>query len=691
LRREGEKLGEESLKKVLSDLSVTETEAEIYLFLAKHGLMKGTEVSRQLKKDKAQVYHILKTLQTKGLVEATLQAPARYSPVPIEQIIDMAIKAKREEAKRIENTKQELLEYWKKIDKTKTQLPTEKFVVIEGRKKVYNKVAQMIHECTKQISAITSSKYLLRAEQFGLYEITDQHELKSKIQVRFLTELTVSNCAQLKTVLSKMSDKGFNFRGRNPEQGQSLYPKMFVKDEDEALILLTPKGDSSAEDDNMGLWTNCGDLVQAFNSVFEDLWINSTDLKKSIGEIESGKPSSRIIAINNGEAVRKKFYEILNLAEKEVDILTSQNGIIDFSKNRDLLLDWKRRNIKTRILAPITNENKSSAHQLMKRVEVRHIPADYIQTIIVDNNHLLEFKNASSSKISNNSDFENAIYTNDEEYIKKTKNMINYLWQTSQPPFPLTLETMAEAKPEMDPFFETTLPKTIKKMYRSKLISYEKEELKEKDIVNKMLNIQGIQSSNKPKCAVRTYGTNCQAIIHPPFQFNLPHILFHIYHIEKHSTFGAEDVIVVHPWMETPMGPAYVLSALITDNPKSIEFWKKACKNSPAENNVSLAKPDEIEVRVHGNSQFAAWAFPIKINSSYTIPPSCLLVEGYGKLRISGYSVTIPSGYTLKTEGNHLDAFVTYFHPSSKYSGPGTDGTIGRDTIMEFYPPKKEK
>jgi len=54
--------GEENIKRVLKDFGLTETEAAVYLFLAKHDVLKGTEIARQIKKDKAQVYHILKSL-----------------------------------------------------------------------------------------------------------------------------------------------------------------------------------------------------------------------------------------------------------------------------------------------------------------------------------------------------------------------------------------------------------------------------------------------------------------------------------------------------------------------------------------------------------------------------------------------------------------------------------------------------
>ena len=46
-------LGEETIKKVLRDSGLTEKEADLYIFLAKHEAMKGTEIAQLTNKDKA--------------------------------------------------------------------------------------------------------------------------------------------------------------------------------------------------------------------------------------------------------------------------------------------------------------------------------------------------------------------------------------------------------------------------------------------------------------------------------------------------------------------------------------------------------------------------------------------------------------------------------------------------------------
>ena len=196
-------LSEENIKKILKDFGLTETEGKIYLFLARRGALKGTEIARRVKKDKAQVYHVLKSLQAKGLVEATLEAPIRFTTVPFEKVVESAIQAKRDEAARIENIKQELLDYWKNTSKAIPEAPLEKFLVIKGNKKIYPKIFQMIKETKTQLSAVLTVKGLLRADQFGLLDAAFNHPQKTHVQFRFLTELSQKNINAMKTLLKK--------------------------------------------------------------------------------------------------------------------------------------------------------------------------------------------------------------------------------------------------------------------------------------------------------------------------------------------------------------------------------------------------------------------------------------------------------------------------------------------------------
>jgi hypothetical protein len=140
--------------------------------------------------------------------------------------------------------------------------------------------------------------------------------------------------------------------------------------------------------------------------------------------------------------------------------------------------------------------------------------------------------------------------------------------------------------------------------------------------------------------------------------------------------------------LETQNGYAYVPVAFVGDNPEALNFWKKCVlQGSPAEQNILLVKKEELQIRVHGNTLFAGWTIPIQLQPSFSLPPSCVMLEGYGGVKTDRGTVLQISGYKTMVEQNGLEAFVTFLHPSSKYSGPGTDGFLARECVIEHYPP----
>ncbi|MGZ4851156.1 MAG: helix-turn-helix domain-containing protein, partial [Candidatus Bathyarchaeia archaeon] len=665
-------MGEETIEKVLKNFGLTDTEAEVYIFLAKHGVLKSREIARQMKKDRAQSLRILKSLQSKGLVEGTLEVPMRYAAVSFEEVIDSRIKAKRDEAALIESTKTELLSYWKKISKTPLEPSLEKFVVIEGERTIYPKIAQMIRETKNQFLSVSTTADLARGIQFGLFEEMVIHSLKSKAQFRFITEVSKQNIGSVKSLLERILKTEVNIKGRNPELGLSLFPRMMIRDSEEIVFFIKPR--TATETLDLCLWTNCTDLVRAFTVVFEDLWRNSIDIKTKIREVETGtKTTPKTYIINDAETAHKKYDETVNSAEKEITVITSSQGLLEIWKNKQLLNDWIHKGISVKIMAPIISENMDIVQQLSTQYEIRHIPGGYLATTIIDGKHLFQFKSSASEQETHESkpNFENAFYTNDSEHVTKTKNMLNDVWRNALTPSAITLESAL--KP---PAPEIVSPSEKKSGWSRPDSAYQKMvhtvvetqgTVTEKDVLNKIINAKKYPV-NWPKEPIIFYGSSGTVAIHPPKSFNLPDMMIWVHHYNKQSSFGALDFLVVYLWRETPRGYIYVPVVRVIDdaqNPNGLDFGNAVFAGTPAGQNVQTVKKDELQIRIHGNTLFAGWTVPIKLfPASYVLPPSCILLEGYGKLHTGVVDYAYPSGVKTHVELNGYDSFVTFFHPA---------------------------
>ena len=587
-----------------------------------------------------------------------------------------------------------MLLYWKSIGKTLPGTPLEKFVVIEGTNKIYSKISQMITETKNQLSTVSTVPGLLRADQMGLFDVVSSHPLRSKIQLRFLTELSGQNQNAIKALFEKASKASINFREKNPDLGLKPFPRMVIRDDEEVLLFITPQAEApKAKQVDTGIWTNCKTLVQTFASVFEDLWRNATDTQQEMRDIHAESSPPKTFTISTAEKLSKKYDEALKSAKKEIIFMTSSQDVNDLWKNTKLLRGWSKKGVSVKILAPTTVENLKAIQQLIKYCEIRHCSKSWLKTTIIDGTQLFQFKNPASEqeKIVEGSKSEYAFYTSDSKLVAKTKTMLNSSWKNALAPSSVTLESILnppnlsiapfhKAKP-IGPYFKGSI----------RIEEHELGTITEKDVLNKVLNAKRIEAKDPRKDINIQCGSNASGVIHPPEHFNLPDMMINVWHCDKNSSWGAEDMLNVSLWLETPIGYRYVPVVHVTDNPEPLEFRKGVWAGIPAGQNCQIVKKDQFQVQVHGNTLFAGWTVPILLfPPPYVLPPSCILFEGYGEIRTTVTKTRAPSGRTQVTEANQFNAFVTFFHPASKYSGPGTDGLFNRDVFFTAYPPSKE-
>jgi sugar-specific transcriptional regulator TrmB len=680
-------LSQEHLKNALLHFGATEKEAEVYIFLAKHGTLGTGQIARQMKKNKGHVYRILSSLEQKGLVEATLEVPKRYTAVPLEKVIDAYVKAKQVEISLVKKTKGDLLEDWKRISQTEVEPKPENFTVVEGNQKIYRKIAEMIEKTENEFSAVSLVSDFVRSEQFGVLDSVYSHPKKNELEFRFLTDVNQQNLKAFKLLRAKLKPV-LHIKSRNPDLGLALFPRMVIRDNQEILFFISPGTRRSARKQEVCISTNCSSLVQSFTSVFANLWVNSTDIDEKIIEIETGKPAPTIRVIGDAEAASKEYDERLCSAETEVLMVTSSKGLLAYWKQASLLKKLVGKGVSIEIMAPVSKENLKEALQLCEFCQVRHVPRDYMKTTIIDGKHLFQFRipeHHEQERIGERA--QKTFYTNNFEYVDKTRNMLMYIWNNSVAPSAITAESFVTSSTK-EPPEKSTKFKFADRVARADF--WDKTHVKkisEQDVINKILNCKSSSRKSKTDKPIILCCNHAVAIIRSHENFNLPDTVIEAFKIDDRSSFGAEDGLVVYLWLNTPIGYRYVPVATVQDNPRASELWHKLYVDTPAEKNSYLVEKEELQMQVHGNTFFVGWTRPIPLlPNQEPLPPSALIFEATGKLRTTAFSTRSLSGMVAENEVNCFDAFLTFIHEKVKYQGPATDGLFSRELYAEIYP-----
>jgi sugar-specific transcriptional regulator TrmB len=684
-------LSVKKIRQALKDFGLSQKEAEIYISLAKHGALTGGEISRLTKTHRPTVYRFLKILQKKGVVESTLESPTRYVPIPFETILESNIQTKKEEVAKIEKAKNDLLNDWKSIRKIGVELHLNKFVVIEGRRRIYQKIQKIIEKTKEQLSIILDASDLAHIDQFNLFEKLEKNPNKPKIRFRIITRLAQQDFDLMKALLKRTPSLGVNLKVRNPDLGLSTFPRMMVRDNKEVLLFISSgRNFNSAEKDEVCLWTNCQTLVQTFSGVFVELWESSTDIKQKMLEIETGKPALQTCIITNTETAIKKYEEIIDLAQKEIIMLTSSEGLIDIGNKPALLKNCSKNGISIKIMAPITTKNLEVANQLSKHFEVRHVPVSYLKTTIVDEKHLFQSRATFEDNEESKPRFYTSHYTNDQEYISNRQRILTNLWKTSKTPSMVTLATVTNySKSNMSSRPSRAFHKIIKRIDGPIIVKEENDStknLKEKDIINLHLNAARHPETSFSGGITRYYGFVGQAIVCLPSKLNLPEMLFIFLHSEKNSRFGTDNIFQVFVKQKSPSSN-FLPVVYISDNPKNLDFHRRTFAGCFLNDNFLLAKKDQIQIQLRGSNLFCGWTIEVPLIDEYVLPPGSILLEAYGEVKPNIIEMQYPSGYKLWMAYNGIEAFVTYFNPFAKYSGPGTDSLILRNTVLEMYMP----
>ena len=677
-------MSQEKVLKTLESVGLNQSDAQVYIFLGKRGAQKAKDIATALKMPKNLLYLALKNLQAKGVVNATLEKPARFSAEPFERVLDIFVGAKLEEAKKIETNKAEILSDWKSIAVGISSDKSPKFTVLEGRNCIYSRLKRMAEETKREMLIISTVPGIIRAEKSGLLDL-----FKPKIKIKFLTELSEQDVTPIQHILGEK--RRADYEGRVPELGLRLFTRIMIRDGEEATFFLTNDEKSYNQDEDICLWTNCQPLVDSFSAVFENLWTTSISIEQKILQLQNGEDPLRTRLISDSQTAQDNYDEAINLAQKEIVLITSPSRF-DYEEKRKILEKKAIDGVSIKIMVPITGKNFYAAGRLSEFCEIRHIPPSYTDTTLIDGEYLFQFKSPfpEQNNVVKNY-FQNTSYVNDVKYIEKTATMIHNIWEKAYAPLFFKPEKTISTSDKPGTVIE--IEEKRNKAYGRVFNFIERPnipiEISEKEILNRIMNSKRRSARNCQKNGITFYGSIAQGFIHPPDYFELPDMMFQVFHNKAQSTFGVAIVLVIYVKTITNQGFTYGPAVSVHTNQWSAKFYRTINVGTIVEKNTLLFKKGEVEVREQGNTLFLGWTKPIQLPGKGAIPPSSLLFEGYGEIRTNAAKLAVSNGWQVLCEANSLEAFMTFYHPSSKYSGPGTDGIFFRDSITTWVPPSK--
>ncbi len=258
----------------LQDFGLTEKEAEVYFVLSKLHSATAAEIASVTKFSRLQTYRSIKGLLDYGLVEMLLERPRKYTPLKIEQAINLLGQEAEQKIFELEKKAPVLIKEWNTMADFQINRMNYTFRIIQGTKNVF-KFRIMLYESAKREIAVTvKANELAKLVLDGVDDVFEKVARKN-VNIRGLSEVNQINANAFKRFLEFSKFQHIN---------HSTFVPFAIIDEQETLICLSRDGKNSAPEN--AIWTNHPDMVGTLKEIFEILWKDAQDGRKRVKEVE---------------------------------------------------------------------------------------------------------------------------------------------------------------------------------------------------------------------------------------------------------------------------------------------------------------------------------------------------------------------------------------------------------------------
>lgn len=252
------------VKDELAKFGLTSNQCKVYIFLGKYGSKTAPEVSKALKLPRTETYHLLTTLQNKGIVSATFQHPIRFMALPLEKAVWVLVNAEKERVSTLEKQEKDLVELWNNIPDFHSEEPEtkeDKFQMLQGTNQIHGKMKEMISCTTKEFLVLGSEKDFLKFYHSDFFAPLDNSEINLK--------LLTSSSDRTMYIFDDIDRS--KVRRLSNEIKDSL---CFIEKDDEELLFFLKNANHEAAHVT-AMWTDSRTMIHSMKLLFNQIWVKS--------------------------------------------------------------------------------------------------------------------------------------------------------------------------------------------------------------------------------------------------------------------------------------------------------------------------------------------------------------------------------------------------------------------------------
>lgn len=254
----------EIIEKTFCRLGLSKNEVKVFMYLARTGEHKASEISEGLSLHRTETYRILRDLEKKGLVSSVFEKPLKFIATPFEKALEVLIETKKMRINLLEKKKESLVNLWLSLPQPEMESQRkEVFQILEGEEQIILKADEILNNVEKEVLIFISEYDIANFYHSGILDKLEKMSKKS-VRIKLLTNYSPKSCF----FVEKAKLKKAKYSLSKVDHGLPTY----ILEDDEQLLLLIRTNNGKKK--VAALWTNYDAFIRALKALFLELWSN---------------------------------------------------------------------------------------------------------------------------------------------------------------------------------------------------------------------------------------------------------------------------------------------------------------------------------------------------------------------------------------------------------------------------------
>lgn len=273
----------EIIESALQKLGLSKNEIRVYLYLARSGMLKASEISEVISLHRTETYRILRDLEKVGLVSSVFEKPLKFVATPFDKTLDLLIKSKKLRLELLEKKKKDLVDLWVSLPKPDVEfVKREVFQVLEGEEQINLKAEEILVKTNTEVWVFVSDFDISWFYHSGLLDILERIAKKG-LSVHLLTSDSPKSSFFAKKL--RLNDV------KNLSTCPSDLSSFIIVDREQLLFLINRNNgqhdDAEEKKERLAaLWTNYEAFIKALSTLFLELWNSRFPLEKNEASVD---------------------------------------------------------------------------------------------------------------------------------------------------------------------------------------------------------------------------------------------------------------------------------------------------------------------------------------------------------------------------------------------------------------------